>query len=64
MSVELPARPRAAKADRSLLATLRRLLRASGLIWAFVLLCLVATAISPHFVQPARSRCSAPSASA
>ncbi len=54
MSVDLPARSTsAAKGDRSLLASLQRLLRASGLIWAFLLLCLVATLISPHFVQPA-----------
>ena len=52
MSTVLPA-PRAASttASHSVVGSLRRLLRASGLIWAFLLLCVVATAISPHFLQ-------------
>lgn len=40
-------------AGNEMLGTVQRMLRASGLIWAFLLLCLVATLISPHFVQPA-----------
>jgi ribose transport system permease protein len=54
MSTDLPARRTTSTAgEPSALGSLRRLLKASGLIWAFLLLCVVATLISPHFLQTA-----------